>query len=189
MSQQDYENALVEEWKIQHGTTPVDWNAIYNAQGMERGGINTYTSAKSESRPVNQLRVDVPWGAGRGPQYPDWLTNGLYGGNGGGSSLSPEQAGTWQKNFYNSVTSGNWYDPQSMSNFGPQGWYNRTDYDSANPAEIPQGSWLWNMPSAYRSMYQATTPEIQSLMTNALIPDYNRRQDYSTTPGMSRWMR
>ncbi len=188
MTDEEYQQALNAAWVKEHGTTPMDWKAIYNAQSVE------YGRSRNENRPYNPLVVDVPYGAGRGPQYPEWLLNGLYGGSGGGISRpTSEQAKGYQQNFINSVNSGNFYWPTNIESFGPSGWWYRDDYkpneEGFQPATIEQGSWLWQMPQQYRDFFQATTPEIQDIFSKNLYPEYQRRQDYSVMPGQTRWMR
>ena len=182
---------IQQSWQQRHGFTPIDWNIVHQALGYEamRARPAGYNYYGAESRPFSYSNVDLPY-----LQSHVWRpspNNGYYNGGGGGFP-SKEQRDIAQQNFLTSTRNqGMWYDPQAMAGFADNGWWMREGYepDNADQNVIEPGSFLWDISPAYRSMYQQTTPEIQAVMRDVLVPEYQRRDWYSQPTGITRYMR
>ena len=167
-------------WQQRHGFTPINWKSLTQAYGYEGMRAQSPPGVGAESRPFSWGNVDLPYTL---PHI--WRPGG--GGGGGGGGWTAEQLAPYRQNFLSALQAGQFYGPQQFAGFGPQGWWMRPDYTPE--AQSTAGSWLWQMPEAYREAYMGGTPEIQQAVAGNLWPEYQRRGRYQGWPGTTRMMR
>lgn len=170
---------IQQAWQQKHGFTPINWESLTQAYGMEGA------RSRAESRSFNWSNVDLPYTL---PHI--WRPGGGGGGDGGAwAAQEAARRAAWQgdygrlqttrQNFLNALAGGKFFAPSQIAGFGENNWWMQQQwqpgtepteaqaglYGQAVPVtqEITPGSWLWNLPEGYRQMYTQTTPELQQI--------------------------